>query len=372
MQRLPAFASAHSHAFQRAMRGLAQRSVPGQPDDFWGWREAMYGLARSLTPESIYDVSLVAYRELAAAGVLTVGEFHYVHHQPDGSPYADRTVMSDAVIRAAKDAGLRIALLRVIYARGSADRPAEGAQVRFCDRSLDEGLSDIETLLARYASDDDVRIGVAPHSVRAVPPNWLDDIARFAFARALPLHMHVAEQPAEVEACLAETKRRPVELLAELGVLSEQFVAVHATHLTRDEAGMLGRAGSFVCLCPTTERDLGDGLPDLGALLEHDVRLCFGVDGYAMCDPFEEMRGAILGDRLRTGRRFGLWPAPAERLWRASSDDGARALGFDDAGGYLKTKEGALALELVADDRRLDALVFSGSASLVDQVVRTC
>jgi formimidoylglutamate deiminase len=372
MQKLPAFASAHSHAFQRAMRGQAQRRVPDQPDDFWGWREAMYGVAGSLTPESIYATSLVAYRELAAAGVLTVGEFHYVHHQPDGTPYADRTVMSDAVIRAAKDAGLRIALLRVIYARGGPNQPPAGAQVRFCDRSLDEGLSDIETLIGRYANDDNVRIGVAPHSVRAVPPDWLDDIARFAFAHALPLHMHVAEQPAEVEACLAETKHRPVELLAELGVLSEQFVAVHATHLTPGEAHLLSSAGSFVCLCPTTERDLADGLPDLGKLLEEDVRICFGVDGYAMCDPFEEMRGAVLGERLRTGRRFGPWPAPAERLWKASSDDGALALGFDDAGGYLEMKKGALALELVTDDHWLDALVFSGSASLVDRVVRTC
>jgi formiminoglutamate deiminase len=354
------------------MRGLAQRRAPGQTDDFWGWREAMYGIASSLTPESIYDISLVAYRELAAAGVLTVGEFHYVHHQPDGSPYADRTVMSDAVIRAAKDAGLRIALLRVIYARGGAGKPAEGAQIRFCDRSLDEGICDVETLIGRYARDEDVRIGIAPHSVRAVPPDWLDDIARFAFAHALPVHMHVAEQPAEVDACVAETKRRPVELLAELGVLSEQFVAVHGTHLTPGEVRLLGSAGSFVCLCPTTERDLADGLPDLGAFVEHEVRICFGVDGYALTDPFEEMRGAILGERLRTGRRFGPWDAPAEKLWKAASDDGAHALGFDDAGGYLETKKGALALELVTDDHGLDALVFSGSASLVDRVVRTC
>lgn len=354
------------------MRGVAQRSVPGQPDDFWGWREAMYGLAASLTPESIYQISLVAYRELFAAGVLTVGEFHYVHHQPDGTPYADRTVMSDAVIRAAKDAGLRIALLRAIYARGGPDRPAEGTQLRFCDGALDEGLSDIETLLSRYAADDDVRIGVAPHSVRAVPPAWLSEVASFAFARALPLHMHVAEQPAEVQACVAETGRRPVELLDEHGVLCEQFVAVHATHIEPAEARLLGAAGSFVCLCPTTERDLGDGLPDLGSLLEQNVRLCFGVDGYAMSDPFEEMRGATLGDRLRTGRRFGLWPSPAERLWKSASDDGARALGFDDAGGYLEIKKDSRALELVAEEHWLDALVFAGSASLVDRVVRTC
>ncbi len=372
MHKLPAFASVHSHAFQRAMRGAAQRKAPGQTDDFWGWREAMYGLAGSLTPESIYDISLVAYRELARAGVLTVGEFHYVHHQPDGTPYTERTVMSDAVIRAAKDAGLRIALLRVIYARGGAGRPAEGPQLRFCDGSLERGLADVETLAARYAKDDDVRIGVAPHSVRAVPPDWLDDIARFAFAKAFPLHMHVSEQPREVEECLAETKRRPVELIADHGLLCEQFVAVHATHLTREEARLLGAAGSFVCLCPTTERDLGDGLPDLGALLEENVRPCFGVDGHVMSDPFEEMRGAMLGERLRTGRRFGPWIAPAERLWKAASDEGAHALGFDDAGGYLEIEKGSPALELVTEDHWLDALVFSGSAAVVARVVRTC
>jgi formimidoylglutamate deiminase len=354
------------------MRGRAQRAAAGQSDDFWGWRDAMYRLAGSLTPESIYDISLVAYRELAAAGVLTVGEFHYLHHQPDGSPYADRTMMSDAVIRAAKDAGLRIALLRVIYARAAAGQPPAGAQLRFCDRSLEQGLADVETLVLRYANDKDVRIGVAPHSVRAVPPEWLSEIGRFAFAQALPFHMHVAEQPAEVEACLAETKRRPVELLAEHGVLCEQFVAIHATHVTPEEARMLGEAGAFACLCPTTERDLADGLPDLGQLVEAGVRLCLGTDGHVLCDPFEEMRGAVLGERLRTGKRFGPWPAPAERLWKIASDEGAHALGFDDAGGYLEIRKDARALDLVAEDHWLDALVFSGSASLIDRIVRTC
>jgi len=372
MQKLPAFASAHSHAFQRAMRGMAERAVPGQADDFWGWREAMYGVASSLTPESIYRISLVAFRELARAGVLTVGEFHYVHHQPDGTPYDDRTVMSDAVIRAAKDAGLRIALLRVLYARGAPGVPAAGTQLRFCDASLEQGLTDVETLVQRYASDKDVCIGVAPHSVRAIPPAWLSEIAHFSFAHAVPVHMHMAEQPAEVEACIAETKLRPVELLAEHDVLCERFVAVHATHITNTEARLLGQSGAFACICPTTERDLGDGLPDLGALIEHDVRLCLGVDGYAMCDPFEEMRGLVLGERLRTGKRFGRWATPARSAWKAASDDGARALGFDDAGGYLEIRADAPSLELVAEDHWVDALVFSGSPGLVDRVVRTC
>jgi formiminoglutamate deiminase len=370
MTRFHAFASAHSHAFQRALRGRAERPVPGVSDDFWGWREAMYQLAATLTPESIYDVSLVAYRELAAAGVLTVGEFHYVHHQPDGTPYDDRSVMSDAVIRAAKDAGLRIALLRVIYARAGKDQPPQGAQRRFCDATIDQSLADVESLATRYRSDPEVMIGVAPHSVRAVPPDWLDDIGRFAYGQGLPLHMHVAEQPAEVDACVAETKRRPVELLSELGLLCEELVAVHATHITPSEARLLGEAGCFVCLCPTTERDLGDGLPNVTELVKNRVRLCLGVDGYALCDPFEEMRGVELGERLRTGRRFGEGTLSAERLWKMASDEGALALGFDDAGGFVEIDTKAAALALVDDDHLLDALVFSGSSCLVDRVVR--
>jgi formimidoylglutamate deiminase len=365
MSSLPAFALAHSHAFQRGMRGRAERPTPGQADDFWGWREAMYGLATSLTPESIYRISLIAYRELAAAGVLTIGEFHYVHHQPDGTPYRDRLVMSDAVIRAAKDAGLRIALLRVIYARAGAGKAPAGAQRRFCDESLDQGLADIAALGARYANDPQVRVGVAPHSVRAVDPQWLAEIGRFAAERGIPVHMHVAEQPAEIEACLAETGRRPVELLADHGLLSDRFVAVHATHITPSEARLLGAAASFVCLCPTTERDLGDGLADVGTLVAERVRLCLGVDSYVMSDPFEEMRGVVLGERLRTGRRFGPWKAPAEALWQSASTLGANALGFADAGGVVEIASNAPALELVDEGDRLDALVFSGSPSLI-------
>jgi cytosine/adenosine deaminase-related metal-dependent hydrolase len=162
-----------------------------------------------------------------------------------------------------------------------------------------------------------------------------------------------------------------VELLAEHGLLSPRFVAVHAIHMAAAETQRLGSEAAFVCACPTTERDLGDGLPDLGALRRAGVRLCFGVDGYAMCDPFEEMRGLLLGERLRTGKRFGDFALTADELWAASSEGGSRSLGFGDAGGTLVLREGAPALELVEDEHRLDALVFSGSASLVERVVRT-
>ncbi|WP_437690533.1 formimidoylglutamate deiminase [Sorangium sp. So ce176] len=368
---LPALASAHSHAFQRGMRGEAQRPGPSGADDFWSWRTAMYALAESLTPESIHAISKVAYRELRAAGVRTVGEFHYVHHQPGGAPYADRTVLADAVIEAARAAGLRIALLRVVYARAGAGREPEGAQRRFSDASLDAALADVEALRARYAGCEDVRVGVAPHSVRAVPPAWLGEIALYAAERGLMVHMHVAEQPAEIEACVAETGRRPVELLAERGVLSERFVAVHATHLAPHEPALLGAARAFACLCPTTERDLGDGLPDVTALAGAGVRLCVGVDSHVITDPFEDLRGVELGERLRTGKRVTLRPegggaTPAEALWDIGSRRGAEACGFADAGGTIAIRRDAPALALVREERLLDAVVYSGSPAIVD------
>lgn len=367
---LPALASAHSHAFQRGMRGEAQRPGPSGADDFWSWRSAMYALAESLTPESIHAISKVAYRELRAAGVRTVGEFHYVHHQPGGAPYADRTVLADAVIEAAREEGLRIALLRVVYSRAGAGRAPEGAQRRFSDASLDAALADVEALRARYAGREDVRVGVAPHSVRAVPPAWLGEIARYAAERGLMVHMHVAEQPAEIEACLAETGRRPVELLAERGVLGERFVAVHATHLAPHEPALLGAARAFACLCPTTERDLGDGLPDVGALRAAGVRLCVGIDSHVITDPFEDMRGVELGERLRTGRRVTLrgegGATPAEALWEIGSQRGAEACGFADPGGSISVRRDAPSLALVREERLLDAVVYSGSPSIVE------
>ena len=366
---LPALATAHSHAFQRALRGDTQRPGPEGTDDFWSWRTAMYRLADSLTPETIHAISLVAYRELFAVGVRTVGEFHYVHHQPGGVPYAQRTILADAVISAAKDAGLRIALLRVIYHRAGAGRPAEGAQRRFSDERLDRALADIDDLRTRYHGDPAVRVGVAPHSVRAVPPEWLAEIAGYATSHHLPIHMHVAEQPAEIAACLAETGRRPVELLADHGVLGPRFVAVHATHLAPHEPALLGDSRSFVCLCPTTERDLGDGLPDVGALQAAGARLCAGIDSHVVTHPLEDLRAIDLHERLRTGRRIGVRAAsgrtPAQELWRIGSSESAAAVGFDDCGGTVAIDRRAPELLLVDEDFLLDAAVYSGSSRVL-------
>ena len=369
---LPALATAHSHAFQRAMRGKAQRrGAAGPPgDDFWTWRGRMYEIANALTPESILAVSRVAFRELRRAGVFTVGEFHYVHHQPDGTPYDDRTILSDAVIEAAKEEGLRIALLRVAYHRAGPGREAEAGQRRFCDPDADAVLRDVEALRARHAGDPDVTIGIAPHSVRAVPPSWLAPLAAYARLHDLPFHMHVAEQAREIEECLAETGRRPIELLAAEGVLGPRFVAVHATHLLLHEARLLGEAKSFACICATTERDLGDGLPDIGALRASGVRLCTGIDSHVITDPFEELRSLETHERLRTRTRVTFEPerpatTPAEALWREGSLHGARACGFEDEGATLTIDREDPALALVGESDLLDAIVFSGSASLV-------
>jgi formimidoylglutamate deiminase len=375
--RLPALSTAHSHAFQRAMRGRAQRpsertAVPDGCDDFWSWRSHMYELASSLTPESVHAASAVAFRELARAGVRTVGEFHYVHHQPDGTPYEDRTLLANVVIEAARQVGLRIALLRVAYHRvGDGGDLVHPAQKRFSDARVDDVLRDVDSLRARWQSDPDVVIGVAPHSVRAVPPEWLAPLCEYAARGAMPVHMHVAEQQREVELCLARSGRRPVELLAERGALSERFVAVHATHLLPHEARLLGEARSFACICATTERDLGDGLPDVGALRTAGVRLCAGVDSYVVVDPVEDLRALETHERLRTRTRVTFRPAqgtPAAQLWCEGSLEGARACGFSDAGGLLVVRRDHPALALVDDEFLLDAIVFGAGASVVERV----
>jgi formimidoylglutamate deiminase len=382
--KVKALTTAHSHAFQRGMRGSAQRPGPSGSDDFWSWRTSMYQLAERLTPESIYDISLVAFRELYQNGVGTVGEFHYVHHQPDGTPYDDRTLLSEAVIRAALDAKLRVALLRVIYHRAGPDRPPEGAQRRFSDPSLDRALADIDTLRSRYQSNPNVVIGVAPHSVRAVPPAWLSEIAQYAAQHQMPVHMHVAEQRAEIETCLKESGLRPVELLADKGLLSERFVAVHATHLAPNEIALMGSSRSFVCLCPTTERDLGDGLPNFSELRNSGVRFCVGVDSHVLTQPLEDLRCVDLGERLRMEKRVILRPdpslngsatehqrekpkTPAEELWEIGSTLGDAACGFSSSAGELQVRLDDPSLALVPEELLLDAIVYSGAPSVLSQ-----
>jgi len=331
---LPGLVNGHSHAFQRLIRGRTEYVVSGrEADDFWSWREAMYRAAEALGPDDVYVASRQVFVEMALAGITTVGEFHYLHHQPDGTPYGNRNALAHSVIRAARDAGLRICLLRVGYARAGFQVAPNPRQRRFLDPDVETYLATTETLVREVRGDAAVSVGLAPHSVRAVPREWLSVIAS-APSRGLPVHMHVAEQPKEIEACLAEHGRRPVELLSDLGLLGPGFTAVHGVHLTEEEVGMLGRARATVCACPSTERNLGDGIVPADALVKAGARISLGSDSQATVDLLDEARQLEGHLRLARLRRAVLDPGGgtvdglAARLLGMATVEGARSLGL--------------------------------------------
>ncbi len=327
---VPGLVNAHSHAFQRLLRGKTEFVSKGfAADDFWSWRELMYRAAVSLTPEELFVVSRQAFVEMALAGITTVGEFHYLHHQADGTPYSDRLTLARQVIAAAREVGIRIVLLRVAYARAGFGVAANPRQLRFIDPELSLVLGDVESLRRIYSADTAVTVGLAPHSVRAVPREWLA-----ALPKGELVHMHVAEQPAEIAACLKEHGRRPVELLGELGLLSSRFTAVHGVHLTDAEVDMFGRAEATVCACPSTERNLGDGVVPADALLRAGAAISLGSDSQANISLLEEARQLELHLRLVRLKRAVLDPANGEvgglgaRLLTCATAGGARSLGL--------------------------------------------
>ncbi|MCB0194223.1 MAG: formimidoylglutamate deiminase [Anaerolineae bacterium] len=365
---MPGLATAHSHAFQRALRGRTQRRAT-QAGSFWSWRGLMYALVEKLDPEAIFAISQMAFAELAMSGVTAVGEFHYVHHGPDGQPYANRTELAEAVIRAAQAVGVRIGLMRTAYFRAGYQKELAAGQRRFIDSGIEPVLADVEQLMARYANDPLVAVGLAAHSIRAVPREQTIALAEYARQQRLPFHMHVAEQRAELEECLAEYGRRPVELLAEAGVLDDRFVGIHATHLTPDEIEALGAARAFVCLCRTTERDLGDGLPETAALVQAGARLCVGVDSHAGSDAFEEVRAVELDDRSRTEARHVAAEAP-ELLWLATVG-GYQAIGLGAvwAEDRVTLKADDPGIAAVSDNLLADGVLFGATPRAVDVVV---
>lgn len=318
MTTVPAFANCHSHVFHRALRGR----VTGA-DSFWTWRNQMYALADALDPDLLFDLAAATYAEMFQAGIRTVGEFHYVHHQPGGMPYSDANVMGEVLIAAARDAGLRIALLDTCYLAAGMGREPDRVQSRFADSDADAWASRVEALADRHRGAEDVVIGAAIHSVRAVPRDQLKTVAS-AFPDA-PLHVHVSEQPAENEECLAMTGLTPVALLAEAETWTPRTTAVHATHLTDEDIATLGEARSFVCFCPTTEAELADGIGPSVPLREAGARLTLGSDSNTVIDMFAEARAVEMHERLRSGRR-GAWSA--EQLWDAASATGHESLGF--------------------------------------------
>ncbi len=290
---LPGFANAHSHAFHRALRG---RTHAGG-GTFWTWRTAMYRLAARLDPDNYLRLARAVYAEMAVAGVTCVGEFHYVHHPAGGGRYADPNAMGAALRQAAADAGIRITLLDTCYLAGGIDTPLAPEQARFSDGTAAAWASRIGA--QRDAAH--ARAGAAIHSVRAVPRAELGTVARAAGDR--PLHVHLSEQPAENEACQAAYGASPTELLHEAGALTPRTTAVHATHLSTKDIGLLGGAGTGACFCPTTEADLADGIGPARELADAGAPLSLGSDQHAVIDPLLEARGLEHGERLRTGRR---------------------------------------------------------------------
>ena len=309
---LPGMVNAHSHAFQRVLRGRTEYRT-GNRDSFWTWREMMYSAATRLTPEDVYAASRMAFLEMALSGITAVGEFHYLHHAPDGRPYDDPNLLAKEVVRAAADVGLRIALLRVAYARSGFQTDPNPKQARFIEADADIYVRHVDQLVTELNGDSGgyagrrranpsnnpsmpeaceptAWTGVAPHSVRAVPLEYLRGVIGYANELNLAVHMHVAEQPAEVSACIEEYRRTPVALLETEGLLSERFTAVHAIHVTPKAIPSFARTGAMVCACPTTERNLGDGVIPADQYLKYGVPICLGTDSHVQIDPFEEAR----------------------------------------------------------------------------------
>jgi formimidoylglutamate deiminase len=380
---LPGLINAHSHSFQRVIRARTEYRTANSQDSFWTWREMMYSAATRLDDQDIYDASRMAFMEMAVSGITTVGEFHYLHHAPDGTSYADPNLLAKIVIQAARDVGLRIALLRVAYARSGFELPTNPLQARFIEADPETFLKNYENLAAEVGTEVTAWTGIAPHSVRAVPLDYLQEIIAFGNERGVPIHMHLAEQPAELAACVAEHRRSPVALLESEGLLSERFTAVHAIHLTEEEVQSLATARAMVCACPTTERNLGDGVVPADIFLRQGVGVSLGTDSQIQIDLLEEARELEYHLRLEKLERAVLTSpldedrsALAARLFDCATVRGAESIsaptGHLNSGGladfFTVDLDDPSICGAAADDL-LSAIVFSLSRSAIKDVV---
>lgn len=400
---LPGMVNAHSHAFQRVIRGRTEYGGARASDSFWTWREMMYAAAARLAPEDVYDASRMAFMEMALGGITSVGEFHYLHRTPEGTQYDDPNLLAKEVVRAARDVGIRIALLRVAYERAGYRKEPDPRQRRFIEPDPETFLrhctmlgQDLGAFSAHAGAEGGATdeapasawLGVAPHSVRALPIEYLRELSAYARAKNLPLHMHVAEQPAEVEACLAEHGRTPVALLADEGLLGANFTGVHAVHVTSEEVAQLAASGASVCACPTTERNLGDGVVPADALFGAGVPVALGTDSHAQIDLLEDARELEYHLRLTTLRRNVLAPggvddeglaegrpetvsaeaggmsALAARLFECATRAGARSIGAP-AGSF----EAGSAADFFTVDLEDPSIAGAGAEDLLPAVV---
>lgn len=344
----------------------------------------MYSAATRLTPEDIYDASRMAFLEMVLSGITAVGEFHYIHNQPDGTPYDDPNLLSKEVVRAARDVGLRIALLRVAYVRSGFQSDLNPRQARFIESDPDVYLTRVSDLKKNLAGLEDYAwAGVAPHSVRAVPLEYLTEVVRFANEQALPVHMHVAEQPAEVSACIEEYGRSPVALLETEGLLSERFTGVHVIHITPKAARMLAQSGAMVCACPTTERNLGDGIVPVDLFFRENVRVSLGTDSQIQIDLLEDAREMEYHLRLQKMERIVLveqeqsgHSALASKLFDCATINAAQSIGSPAgslqpglAADFFTVDLNDPSIAVASLDDLLSSIVFSLARTAIKDVV---
>ena len=340
---VPGLVNAHSHAFQRVIRGKTEFVRSSRlHDDVWSWRNLMFSAASSIDPQSMVAVSRMAFLEMALSGITHVGEFHYIHSQADGTPYPDPNELGHRVIQSARDVGLRITLLKVAYARGGFRRDPEPHQRRFIESDVTRFLQGVEALSSHHAGDPFVGVGLAPHSIRAVPGDWLRRIAEFSEATGKVLHVHACEQRREIEEARSEYGASPIAVFQRLGLLTSRTTIVHGTHLEPGDLDLLEACGPTVCACPTTERNLGDGFLPAFALFQRGIPVSLGSDSQAQIDLWEdcrlveyherllkESRNVLAATRATDGSKEECQLNTADALWPLLNAHGGRSLGLD-------------------------------------------
>lgn len=367
--RLPGIANLHSHAFQRAMAGLAERR--GDPNDsFWSWRERMYAMAARFDPETLQAVAAQLYVEMLEAGYTSVCEFHYLHHAPDGTPYADAAAMSRALLAAAHETGIRITLLPVLYMTGGFDGRALSARQRRFAHGIDDYLALLDNLRAEESTR--VRIGCALHSLRAVPADAMQSLLK-QLPQACRIHIHIAEQMAEVRECMAQRGTRPVQWLLDNADVDTRWTLVHATHLDDAEVQGIAASRATVAICTTTEANLGDGLFPLPAFIAAGGRFGIGSDSHVSISPVEELRWLEYGQRLLQQQRniaaMTVGESVGERLLSSVLETAGDATGFDTSADHLLLDGNAPLLAGATADDVVDRWLFSGNRPLIHEVV---
>lgn len=376
---IPGMANCHSHAFQYAMAGLAEYSQHSQ-DSFWSWRKVMYDFALKVSPEDLSIIANQLYIEMLKAGYTSVAEFHYLHHDVNGSRYSNPSEMSDAIVNAAISSGISLTHLPVLYMSSGFDNQAPLETQRRFIHSLNNYIALLEKLSPRQT--DEYKLGIALHSLRAVPEKPMQEIIHYldSLEQACPIHIHIAEQQQEVDDCIAWSKQRPVEWLLNNHELDERWNLVHATHLTDDETQLLAKSQANVVICPTTEANLGDGLFPLNQYLSAGGHLTIGSDSHISTDPIEELRWLEYGQRLITQKRNTVATEnethSGTRLWNTATKNATQSMGrktgkiaFGYQADLLVIDESHPRLSARTEDNLLDSLIFSGQLKAFKDVM---